>query len=784
MVFGRSLRWIFKQFGKRKLPIIDGQLKLEGLLTPVEVIRDKWGIPHIYAENTHDLFFAQGFVQAQDRLWQLELNRRTATGTLSELFGDLTLDTDRTARTFGFARLGRTDWENADDELKEVLQAYTDGVNSFLQHPSSKLSIEFSLIRHKPEPWKPEDSLAFSRLMLWKLSYGWLGEIVRANIIDKVGNEKAAELEINYPKNNPITIPNGIEFNLLDENGILKKAKGPFLSRGQGSNSWVISGSKSISSHAYLCNDMHLELTLPSLWYETHLIAENFNVSGVTLIGMPLVLVGHNSHIAWGSTNSFSNAEDLFIEQFNPDNPLQYKFKDKWLDAEEIIEEIKVKGQAEPHIEKVLVTHHGPIISDVVEYTNKRVAINSMSLRPSKAIYGYWLLNQAKNWDDFVGAMRYVDATHLNMTYADIYDNIGYWVIGKVPIRTKKDDGSIPVPGWTGEHEWVGEVPFEKMPHAFNPKDGYLVTCNHKIVPDDYPYNLGNEWVNGYRAKRFEEMIAGKNKLSLEDFKKIQMDVMNIPAKEFITKIKSIKSSDPDVELLLNLLTEWDYNLTSESVGGTVYEVSRYFVVKDILEKGLGEQLTFSLMGKGVNPVLYGANEFHGHDTVTLLRLLDNPDSWWIKQVGGVEELIARNLKTTSNWLKKNLGKNKENWKWGRIHQVNFNHVMGLRKPLDKVFNRGQIPIGGDTDTLCQTAYLPQDPYDPNAWAPSHRQIIDMHDFSKSLMIFAPGQSGHLASKHYDDLIDLWLKGEYHPMLWEKKEIEDNSEGILLLKPI
>jgi penicillin amidase len=785
MVLGAIFRFVLTKMSKRRLPLIDGKLDLSGLLAPVEVIRDEWGIPHIYAENAHDLFFAQGFVQAQDRLWQLELNRRTAKGTLSEIFGDLALDTDRAARTFGFGRLGLTDLENyVEKDVKNYLQAYSDGVNAFLQHPGCKLPVEFSLIRHKPELWTPEDSLAFSRLMLWQLSHAWYGEIVRAKIIEKVGEERAAELDITYPAENPLTLPQGIEFNLLNKNGKLEGVKGPFLNRSQGSNSWVISPSRSTDGKTYHCNDMHLALMLPSIWYETHLSSPEFHVSGVSLTGLPMILVGHNDNIAWGSTLAYTDAEDLYIEKFNPNNDTQFEYKGNWVDATVINEEIKVKGEKNPYIERVIITRHGPIISDVIGNPTTKLAVNSMALKPSKSLYGYSLLNKASNWDEFVEAMRFIDATQLNMTYADNQNNIGYWVTGKVPIRAEGHFGNIPVPGWTGENEWTGEVPFEEMPHALNPKKGYLVTCNHKVIPDDYPYFLGNVWMSGYRARRFEEIIESKEKLSVDDFKAMHMDFMCIPGREFVKRLKDFESTDPDIEQTLSLLKAWDGNLTADSIGGTIYEVTRYFIVRDIFERGLGEELTISIMGKGFNPVLYSANEFFGHESETLLRLFDNPESWWIQQAGGLEELIIRNLKQASQWLSKNLGKQSSKWQWGKIHQANYNHAMGMKKPLDKVFNRGNIPIGGDRNTLCQAAFHAEDPYNANAWAPSHRQIIDMNDFSKSLMIFGPGQSGHLASRHYDDLIDLWKEGEYHPMLWKKEEIESKAEGRLILNPV
>jgi penicillin amidase len=444
-----------------------------------------------------------------------------------------------------------------------------------------------------------------------------------------------------------------------------------------------------------------------------------------------------------------------------------------------------VKKVETPHIEKVVVTQHGPIISGVMKGTTNRIALNSMALRPSQALQGYLSLNKAKNWNEFVDSVRLIDATQLNMTYADVEDNIGYWVTGKVPIRAERHIGNVPVPGWTGDYEWQGEIPFDSMPYALNPQEGYLITCNHKIIPDDFPYFLGDVWMNGYRAKRFIEFFEEKGrKLSLNDFKELMLDVTCIPGKEFKLFIQGINldlRKHAKAKQALTLLGKWNGVLSSDSVGGTIYQVLRYNIVLEILKKGLGKELTFEIMGNGFHPVLYHTSEFYGHDTTIMMRLLRSPDSWWISQVGGVHEILIRNLVKTISWLEKEYGKDEKNWKWGALHRVHFPHAMGLKKPLDQVFDRGNLPIGGDTDTLCQTAIHPETPYDVNAWAPSHRQIINLNDLSKSLMIFAPGQSGHLASKHYDDLIQLWYNGEYHPMLWEKKDIIENAEGHLIL---
>ena len=521
---GTLARGLLTRMSRGRLPQTEGKLTLPGLSATVEIIRDRWGVPHIYAENRPDLFFAQGFVHAQDRLFQMELNRRMAAGCLSELFGEAALETDRFVRTFGFNRLGQTDWESAAPEVKEVITAYTAGINRFLEHPQTKMPLELRLLNFKPDPWLLEDSTIFSRLMIWKLSHAWQSDLVRAEIAEKVGMEHAAELEINYPTNNPVSLPKGIEFNALDPDGNLRKIPGPFLDRGKGSNEWAIHPSRSETGHAVLANDMHLALGTPSLWHEMHLNAPDYHVNGVSMPGLPLILVGHNERIAWGMTLAFTDTEDLFVEQIDGQDPPRYLFKDEWHEVEIIEEKIKIKGVIDPFVERVEITNHGPIISDRVGQKDQKIAVQSMALQPLPALEGWLRLNTAANWDDFVEAMRCIEAPQLSVAYADVDDNIGSWVTGKVPVRTK-GDGSIPVPGWSGEYEWVGEVPFEEMPHTLNPERGFVLNCNNKITPEDYPHNLGNVWMNGYRARRLEELITGREKLSMQDHRDFQMDL-------------------------------------------------------------------------------------------------------------------------------------------------------------------------------------------------------------------------------------------------------------------
>jgi penicillin amidase len=779
---GSLLRAGLTFLDRRRLPQTSGRLAVPGLSAPVEVLRDRWGVPHLYAQSDHDLYFAQGFVHAQDRLWQMEVHRRLACGRLSELFGELSLDTDRAARTFGFARLGRADWAQANPEVRDTLTAYAEGINAYLSGPQAQKQqpVEFSLLRHRPEPWQPEDSMAFTRLMLWQLSHAWYGEIVRAQVIEAVGAEHAAELEVHYPPANPVTLPAGIEFNRLGAGGILEAARGPFLARGLGSNAWAVSGARSETGHPLLCNDMHLPLTLPGLWYLVHLEAGETRVSGASLAGLPLVIAGHNARIAWGMTLAFTDCEDLFIERFDPEDGTRYEFRGDWRPAEVIREEIGVKGRAEPHVEPVVVTHHGPVISDVVGHPDQRLAVQSMALRPCPAVHGWWLLNRARGWDEFVQAMACIQATQLNVAYADVEGNTGYWVTGTVPVRAG-GQGLVPAAGWTGEAEWVGEVPFEEMPHALNPAAGYILSCNHCIVGDDYPHFLGTVCMNGYRARRIADVIEGRERISADDSRALQMDMTCLPGRELAARLEGFDPGEPALRQALERLRAWDGRLGPESTGGAIYEVLRHTLVRNLLEPALGPDLALRVMGQGFHPLLLAANELYGHDTVALLRVLDDPASWWVEQAGGRQEWIRRSLWQAVDWLRERLGPDADAWQWGRIHRTAFPHALGAQPPLDRVFSRGPFPIGGDTDTPCQTAVRQHQPYDNLGAAASFREIVDLGDLSRSLVMVPPGQSGRLSSPHYDDLAQPWLRGEYIPMLWTREQVEAEVERRLVL---
>ncbi|MBK9051904.1 MAG: penicillin acylase family protein [Chloroflexi bacterium] len=766
---------------QRRQSQLSGELRLDGLRGRVTIQRDQWGIPTIRATTQPDLFFAQGFVHAQDRLWQMELNRRAARGTLAAMLGPLALDTDRLSRTLGFARLAQEGWPHIYADVQENLTAYTAGVNAYLDGPFPR-PLEFTLLRHQPAPWDLLDSVAFGYLQAWALSFGWAGELVRAQLIEKVGAAKAAELEPAYPERHPVTLPDGIEFNQLQVDKMMAAAAGPFLSRapeadGRGSNGWVIAPWKSSTGQAILCNDMHLPVRTPSLWYFNHLVCDDgFHVTGVSQAGLPYVLVGHNDHITWGATLAFTDVEDLFIEQFHPHDPTRYRFGDTWRKTKVVEEEIMVRGRV-PHYETVCLTHHGPIISSVLGHFHPAaeqvaLSLNSMALRPDPIFNSFARLNTAQNWPEFVAAVDEMTAPPLNLLYADTQGNIGHYVSGRVPIRAQ-GQGVVPAPGWTAEHEWIGEIPFEEMPHSFNPERGYIISANHRLMGDDYPYHLGSQWVNGYRAARLEQLFAQYERISPENCRQFQMDWLSLPGLELKEKLtgkpgileKPGFSLPAEAQQALDILDRWGGWMGPDQAGPVVYTVFMQRFTRLLLQNELGSPLFDRLVGAGPNEFFAPTNEFYGRLTPVLLDLLENPHSLWLSAEQR-PRLLVQALAETMHECGRLLGPDTRRWQWGRLHGLRFNHALGAVRPLNRLFNQGPFPTGGDTDTVNQTAMRFDRPYETNAQAVSYRQIVQPGDWDQSVAMYAPGQSGAWGNKQYSDMIKPWLNGSYFVMDW------------------
>ncbi|MCH2045144.1 MAG: penicillin acylase family protein [Saprospiraceae bacterium] len=776
-----------KNASKKTLADYNLKLNHESLHEPVEVLRDKWAVPHIYANNRFDLFFAQGFCHAQDRFWQMEVMRRVASGRLSELFGKEALDTDRTARTLGFARCAKGDFEMLEKKHKkdfmDVLEAYTAGVNAFITKEKYP-TVEHKLLKTTPEKWLPTDTLGIARLLSFQLAYGWQSQLVGMELVAAVGADKALEIFPEYRADNPIALPNGIE-NFRLEDGRLKAFKGPFLHMQGASNNWTVAAHKMESDSAVLCNDPHLILSAPGIWYENHLIAPDCEVTGASIPGAPMVLIGHNRKIAWGATLSLADSQDIFIERFTSPQALQYHYGDRILKAVNIRESIKIKKQKNDHVETIIKTHHGPIISDILGMPEHKIALASSALKEdNEMIIGFFELNIAENWDDFVHACSKIHAPSLNLAYADTDDNIGYYMTGKIPVR-EKAHSFLPQDGSDPTKDWKGFVPFEEMPHSLNPKRGYVYTCNHKIIPDDFPHNLGQLWMNGYRANRLQQLLDSKDKYTMEDFANWQMDFHSIPGlqlRAIYQKDLIIRKRPQDYVTVLETFRNWDGVMDKDSVGACIYQVLKQQLVDLLVASALGEDLSKKIRGLGYDPVLLKQQEFLGHDMTMVLRILDNPDSLWLKEISK-EELLDKALVQTIAYLKKHLGSNIQAWKWGELHQLTYSHILSQQKPLDEVFNVGSFPISGDTDTLCQTAFLGGEHFGDTIVAASYRQIINMGNLGASKCVSPLGQSGNPASPHYQDQVQTWLKGELRPMLWHKNQVEEYTQYRMQFEP-
>lgn len=804
---------------RRSLPVISGRLKLPGLHDRVEVIRDKWGVPHISAHSDEDVFFAQGFVTAQDRLWHMELNRRLASGRLSELVGEVALGTDKLMRIIGLRRAAKKDWENASERVRAVLNAYARGVNAFLETNPKKLPLEFTLLRYTPETWHPIDSLSWVKMMAWGQGLNWDGELLRAAILDRLGPEKTARLlgsdisDTNPVILNHVPIP-GFD-RLVAE---LRNAKN-FLNLTAPigmSNNWVVDGTKTASGMPLLANDPHLPLQMPSLWYEAHLITPEWQAAGVSLPGVPMIVLGHNADIAWGVTNAFVDAQDLYIEKFDAKNPTRYRVGETWETAQVIREEIRVKGDKKPRPFEVMVTRHGPVMdawwaswsnplvagAQTKSSTNGHVsdelklALKWVGYDASRSIDAGLGLMRAKNWNEFRTALHDWTEPALSFVYADRAGNIGYQLAGNTPIR-KNGKGATPVPGWNDEYDWTGIVPFDELPHTYNPPEHLVVTANNAVVGKEYKHHLSLDTMNGFRAKRILDLLNQSDALTADDFATIQKDVYCIPAETFqkltrafyyaILMHPALGKRGLTAREALDFLNDWDCNLTPVSVAGALYQTTLYFAMKRLYTPWLGD-LTANFIGIGFHPLLHPVNgTYVDRAYLIALRILENEESEWIRDENHNPttsvDILANALNDAIRWFETNVAYDMQKWQWGKLHRAGFQHVLGAVKPLDMIFNRGPFPYGGDTSTVWQGAFVPELPIPDNAVVTaSWRQIMDTSNWDQSRGVHPTGQSGHPASRHYDDQMPLWFTGKHHALWWSREKILEHQEGVLILE--
>jgi penicillin amidase len=801
---------------RRSFPRTQGALSLAGLRETVDVYRSADGVPQIYANNEHDLFFAQGYVHAQDRFWQMDFFRHVGAGRLAEMFGHDQAETDAFLRTMGWERTAEAEYPLLDAETQTILKAYADGVNAYLaDHDGSAISLEYVILgllspSYHVQPWEPINTLTWAKSMAWDLGGNMDDEIDRAILLDRLSMAQVLDLYPAYPSDHPVIAPSTeltwgagsstapiYPASVVDSLRSLGQAKeqldrqlaGGFP--GIGSNNWVISGGRTASGAPILANDTHLGIQMPSIWYENGLhcrpVSEQcrFNVAGFSFAGVPAVIIGHNDRIAWGVTNTGPDVQDLFIERLNPSNPDEYEVNGEWVPFDIIEDEIQVAG-GEPIPLQVRISRHGPIISgsygpldDLAEAPgidlppDNAIALRWTALEPSSLIQSVIHLNLAGDWDTFRTALRDWDVPAQNFVYADIEGNIGYQMPGDIPIRAS-GDGWLPVPGWSSEYDWTATIPFDDLPSVFNPASGYIVTANNAVVDDAYPYFISRDWHRGYRAARISEMIESSPTLDPDTVASIQGDNHNPMADVFVPLLAQLSFDDPTLDQAVERLSTWDRQDDMESAEAALFNVF------------WGRLLNRTFFGDlGEGPLPGSSRAFQ-----VMTALVGQPDSpWWdVPDTDPIEtrdDLLSWAFETAYDEVAEALGGDPSGWHWGDLHTATFrNQSLGKSgiPPIDALFNRGPFAVSGGASIVNATSWDPTEGYQVTS-LPSERYIIDLSSLDTAQTIHTTGQSGHAFAPHYIDQADRWRTIKFHRLAWDEATVVGEAAEHLRLTP-
>lgn len=784
--------WVsqLQQMAAGALRPVDGKLNLDGLKQEVEIITDRAGCPHVYASETDDLYFAQGYLHATERLWQIDFTRRVALGRLAEILGEVVLPLDRFFRTIGINRMVRAGTPNVDPITEQIVRPYHAGFSAGID--SQPYPVEYQFLSLEPDFPADRDQgetiFAIGLLMSFLLSPNWDLELLRSWLTAAVGPERARLLSAFAQPGSPSTIVGTGQFPgmvkiLLDAANAA--GKGP----GIGSNNWVVSGSRTTTGMPILCNDPHLKIQMPGIWMQMHLTGPDIDATGVTLPGVPGVAIGHNRHIAWGFTNTQADIIDLRLERLS-DEGTHYEFEEESRPLEVIDEPILVRHESEPRPFEVKATRNGPLIhSTVVGTINPEVKEDAigqaMSLRWLQAelpfsLESSYLLNRAGNWEQFREAAAAWPIAGQNMVYADVDGNIGYQLTGTVPKRSMIGTGATPTPGWNSEADWQGSVPFEELPSAFNPETGFIATANNKMVDNDYPYIITGDWEPPHRINRIVALLSDKEKMSVQDMIDIQLDTHSSIAEALMPLLLGATLEEPVNHPARKTIQEWDLRMDADSAGALVFAVWASRVAANLFRAKLGDELFEVYFSKR------GWTTLWGFDAMT--EILINPSANWVGGDGtdnhaAADGLIARSFTEAIGEIEKLVGDRPDGWRWGAVHRLHLQHSLAsAMPPLADLLSWGPVESPGADDTINRGVFNPQENYNSSAIS-SYRQIIDLADFDRSLGILPGGNSGNPASPHYKDQADLWLKGEYLPLPFSRAAVEENAEGRLFLEP-
>ncbi|MGO4633233.1 penicillin acylase family protein [Streptomyces sp. 2RAF24] len=859
-------------------PQTTGTIRMDKLSGPVEVKRDAYGVPQIYADSEADLFRAQGYVQAQDRFYEMDVRRHMTAGRLSEMFGKSQVDTDAFLRTLGWRQVAQQEYDKVlSADTKKNLQAYAEGVNAYLKdRDPSDISVEYAALAftndYAIEPWTPVDSVAWLKAMAWDLRGNMQDEIDRSLMTSRLTAQQIKDLYPGYPYelHQPI-VPQGAVDKVTGKFDPKAEAHGsdgggsgsdalsgtrsqlsalsdaldeiPALlgpnGNGIGSNSWVVSGKYTTSGKPLLANDPHLAPMLPSLWYQMGLHCRSvsatcrYDVAGYTFSGTPGVIIGHNDSVAWGFTNLGADVTDLYLEKIGEQG---YLVDGKVKPFRTREETIKVAGGGDRTI-TVRSTEHGPLVSDrstELEKVGKSapvgnaapdrgtgygVALRWTALQPGKSMDAVFELNRAKDFKSFRAAAKDFEVPSQNLIYADTEGHIGYQAPGKIPVRTKGYDGTLPAPGWDSSYDWKGYIPFDELPYEYDPARGYIVTANQAVIDEEkYPYLLTKDWGYGSRSQRINDLIESKikdgGKISPDDMQTMQMDNRSEIATLLNPLLLKIDISDPQVREAQKLLEGWDYTQEPDSAAAAYFNA----VWRNVLKLGFGDKLPKELRVEGecinvrradaTSPVdeqnklvrecgerdADSAQPDGGDRWYEVVRpLLKQEKSDWWKTPGGRldaptetrDQLLAQAMKDARWELTAKLGKDVSTWSWGRLHQLTLkNQTLGTAGPgfVQSLLNRGPWNLGGGEAAVDATGWNAAGGYDV-IWVPSMRMVVNVGDWDKSRWINLSGASGHAYNSHYTDQTDKWVKGDLLDWPYGKAAVDTAAKDTLTLQP-
>ena len=801
--------WFYRAV-RASLPQRDGVVHLAGMAAPVVVTYDRVAVPTIAASNLPDLFFAQGYVTAQDRLWQMDMIRRYASGNISEVLGWEYVKYDRENRILGLRQVAERAVASMDAGQRAHFDAYAAGVNAYIDQHRDSLPLEFRFLRYAPQPWTPEDSMLAGLAMTKFLNHGdYKEKLEKEKVLAKLGPELTADLFVNtsWRDHPPGSESNSIENDIPGEttpeeneeqhgtakttgsekpggrpaqddtlrkigtvvrdlSGAAVATEFPFApdSSSQqhlrpGSNNWVVSGAHTASGKPLLSNDMHLDLEMPNVWYEAHLKAGDFDVAGVTLPGVPYVIVGHNQHIAWGFTNLGPNVEDLYVEKFNDQGG--YLTSQGWTRPEHRNEVIHVKGKPDVTFD-VVTTRHGPIITELIPGEQRKIALKWTIYDPQASRIPFFAVDSARNWQEFQAAFAQLGAPAQNVVYADADGHIGYQATGLIPIRAS-GDGSLPEPGEDDAHEWTGYVPFDKLPSVYDPPSGVIATANGRVTPDNYPYELSIDWMPSYRTQRIYKLLDGPKKFTPADMLSIQMDVVSsfdrFCAERFVYAVDHSRNATARARSAAELMRKWDGTMDTDSAAATIAVFSRRQLEELLLRGKLGDQ--WETYRRWMSPVWL--------ENV----LTRQPQRWLPPNYPSYDELLtaAVDAAVTDASATQALTL----WKWGRVNRVDIKHPFWSHFPiLKREAGTGSQPMSGDDQTVKQVA---------PPLGPSERLTVDLSNLDESTLNIVNGQSGDPFDEHYNDQWEAYYRGRTFPLPFSDDAVQHAAAHHLKLVP-